>query len=677
MENSSSLLGGDECFFAGMSESNSSQGQGHDEERRQNRDSSGSFNYEETLNDVGSLWAARKTREPEILTPSEAPININRVEETALSGDEGDDIECGVAEFIRPTKHSLSPRSPTDVERDVESPPIGFDGDGQIPCPQIDNFCSSSVAVSMEHRGRFVSHSPKDERQIILDALASFAEASLGASMGGVLSHELLVTYMVSMGTPRDKAESLAFSCMSQQTIKRSHPQRSSSSRDVAHPPLLPKPTRQRSSIAHTPLTPQPDSPRQPAARSMTTSKLDHIRGMAAEQSPIGGSMRSIRDDISQSSSTARRPRNYVRADGPGAVEMDGRAFGAPIRLHSSLSSSRSLFADEPNIVVEALPVEQDQEMQFAHADSSPLSIKFLFSKGPIRRVVIAGLVLLAVAVGIICYFLLSGGGTPSVFEDESTLNPSSAPTFVLDEILKVAVEVSGLDALTAPNSPQFRAVGWLSTNDEVDHEGYGIPFIQRYTLVAFFFATNGEDWVEAERWLDPKIHECEWSLGISCFTDITKRLVVNGIDLTRNGLTGFLPKELGLLGQLKFLRLPKNSVAGTMPQSFSDLRKLSSLDVGSNKIHGQLPLEIGKATELATLVVSDNELSGMLPTSLWNLPRLKILDLSSNQLSGTIADSVHQLEKLATLDLRRNLFSGWLPRNLVGLENLDYVLLE
>jgi hypothetical protein len=261
--------------------------------------------------------------------------------------------------------------------------------------------------------------------------------------------------------------------------------------------------------------------------------------------------------------------------------------------------------------------------------------------------------------------------------QSEGSPVPSAAPTIISDEIMSVARSISGAAALDDPNSPQFRAVGWLSTFDQVDPEGFGLPFVQRYVLTTLFFSTNGENWLDKEDWLNPKLSECDWTSGIFCEKDVTNHFIVTKIDLTRNGLSGSLPEELGRLEELISLRFPKNSVAGTIPSSIYELRSLEVLDMGFNLLNGQLPQNVGNAIELSGLVLNDNDLSGVLPPSLWSLSLLRVLDMSSNQLSGTITDNVNNLVKLVTLDLRNNLFSGEFPRDVEKMEKLDFLLLE
>lgn len=571
----------------------------------------------------------------------------------------GEDLEWGATDTISP----VPPNTPSTPQAYAN----GYNLD-LLDDPASNTWFSSSVAESMKN-GSKLSWSPKKNKQSIMDDLASFAGASLATSADGtsdllslagslgthesaeVVSHEVLVGFMVSMGTPRTEAEIMAFSFMShQQSMKRSTHSRATSSREIS--------------------THKTTFASRPSRDAMSTSSSKVSRSMRAM----------VREDISHASAASyRRNRNYVRADEPGAVEMEGRAFGAPIRFPSndSIQSGDAVVGIAPDFVVEALPVEHEEERELVFADSSPLPVKALCTKGPVRRVVISAMLLLAAAIGIICYFVISARRPPPVPEESSmTMAPSASPTFVTDSILDVALELSGENVVRAPNSPQFRAAGWLSSKDKVDHEDYD-SLVQRYAMVTFFYATNGENWLEKGSWLDPMLHECDWGNSISCTTDVANRLLVSGIDLTRNGLSGYMPAEVGLLNQLAFLKLSKNAIAGTLPPFVGQLTRLVTIDMGFNQINGLLPDDIGGATDLDTLTLSGNLFSGRLPSSLWNLHSLRILDLRSNQLMGTIAAEINQLTKLVSLDLGMNSFYGAFPRNISSLAKLDFFLLE
>nr|KYP36210.1 LRR receptor-like serine/threonine-protein kinase FLS2 [Cajanus cajan] len=84
-------------------------------------------------------------------------------------------------------------------------------------------------------------------------------------------------------------------------------------------------------------------------------------------------------------------------------------------------------------------------------------------------------------------------------------------------------------------------------------------------------------------------------------------------IDLSSNGLTGEIPKEVGyLLG-------------------------LVSLNLSRNNLNGEIPSEIGNLSSLEFIDLSRNHLSGEIPSTLSNIDRLAVLDLSNNDLVGRI----------------------------------------
>jgi Leucine rich repeat len=523
---------------------------------------------------------------------------------------------------------------------------------------------------------------PRENKSSIFDDLASFAEASLGTTVDGVsdvisfaetmstnrnmadnVSHELLVGYMISTGIPRQEAENLAFAFTSIHNVN---------SQRAKHRPIS---SSREFSVPLSPRSPHPNNP----ARSASTNKLDIIRGLDSSRN---SSVRSvIRDDISvTSASSVRAPRNYVRAESPGAVEMEGRAFGAPYRH----TSQRSVITDGAvvlgvdmgvDILVEAHPVEKDVESPIVYAESSPLPIQILCSKGPVRRTVSFAVLFISAVVGIMCYLLLRKESSTSILTESAA--PSLAPTYIADAIYDLALEVSGKVALENVDSPQLRAVGWLSSRDSMSYQRYDKFIMQRYALVTFFFATNGNDWIDPENWLDPQSHECEWSRGIHCSLDESNQSIVDELDLSQNGLTGFLPLELGLLTDLTSLMLPKNYINGTIPQVILEIRKLSNIDLSSNLFFGKFPTSFGSLDSLDTLILSDNALTGELPSSLYGLPLLRILDLSANALNGEIESRIQEWVNLVTLDLSNNRFNGTLPGNVASFHKLDFLFLK
>ncbi|KAL2611146.1 hypothetical protein R1flu_022838 [Riccia fluitans] len=118
--------------------------------------------------------------------------------------------------------------------------------------------------------------------------------------------------------------------------------------------------------------------------------------------------------------------------------------------------------------------------------------------------------------------------------------------------------------------------------------------------------------------------------------------VVVTSIYLGATGLTGSIPKELGLLSSLHTLWLRENY------------------------LRGGIPLEIGNSASLSVLVLDRNGLNSSMPPSLWNLcPRLTILELDSNDLDGEIPVPVNpwtECSQLRELRLENNRLTGEIP---------------
>lgn len=336
-----------------------------------------------------------------------------------------------------------------------------------------------------------------------------------------------------------------------------------------------------------------PTSPTRESARARRTSKLEYLDQANAERDTAANSSTLARGGASNQATAGRAslslapvpnppaPRfRYERADAPGAVEMEGRAFGAPRRaekladsenVNGPVKSPTDFFHSgtvEEHMVVEALAVDvkEEKELAVVYADSSPLTLKHMLREKKMRRFFCLGLALVIGAIaGTIAYFQLRPGNSGERETEFPTTSPTMSPTFFRDDILAIATELSGVEALEMFRSPQRKAVGWLSSKDQFDVEDE--DFKQRYCMVAFAYSLNYDQWLDQESWLDPTLHECEWSVGIKCAVDGSGRRIVIELDATRNGLSGRFPLELCGLNRLEVLKLPKNpAITGTLP---------------------------------------------------------------------------------------------------------------
>ncbi|RYR56102.1 hypothetical protein Ahy_A05g021899 isoform E [Arachis hypogaea] len=88
----------------------------------------------------------------------------------------------------------------------------------------------------------------------------------------------------------------------------------------------------------------------------------------------------------------------------------------------------------------------------------------------------------------------------------------------------------------------------------------------------------------------------------------------------------------------------------------------LKGIDLSSNHLSGDIPSELENLVELVSLNLSRNNLTGKIPSRIGRLLSLESLDLSRNHLFGSIPSSLAQINFLSVLDLSRNNLSGQIP---------------
>ncbi len=201
-----------------------------------------------------------------------------------------------------------------------------------------------------------------------------------------------------------------------------------------------------------------------------------------------------------------------------------------------------------------------------------------------------------------------------------------------------------------------------------------------RETLVAFYHATDGPDWVNNDNWLSDRPLS-EW-YGV--FTDSLGR--VTELHLQNNRVGGELPAELGQLTNLKRLLLHRdfwhgvwysNPIRGEIPLELGQLTNLEELSLISNELSGEIPADLGQLSNLKELRLSNNDLNGNIPAELSQLNNLKHLLLARNDLSGEIPAELGQLTNLEFMDLSYNELGGEIPSELGKLSNLKALYLD
>jgi hypothetical protein len=63
-------------------------------------------------------------------------------------------------------------------------------------------------------------------------------------------------------------------------------------------------------------------------------------------------------------------------------------------------------------------------------------------------------------------------------------------------------------------SSPQYKAFDWMTNNDSIDLQSTlsEDELLERFVLVIFYFATNGENWFDQIGFLNPWTTHCSWN---------------------------------------------------------------------------------------------------------------------------------------------------------------------
>ena len=180
--------------------------------------------------------------------------------------------------------------------------------------------------------------------------------------------------------------------------------------------------------------------------------------------------------------------------------------------------------------------------------------------------------------------------------------------------------------------------------------------------------AQFGSDWMIKAGWGEAA-DCCEWK-GVGCAPG---RGVVS-LSLSKEGLHGTLPTQLGKLAHLSSLDVNENAqLSGTLPSELVGSASLEQLYAFGAHVSGTLPVAVGGARVLQELELSYCRLSGTLPAAL--PASLRYVFLESNKLSGSVPSALAGLRRLRELEMSHNRLSGSLPARVahMRLEHLDF----
>jgi Leucine-rich repeat (LRR) protein len=129
---------------------------------------------------------------------------------------------------------------------------------------------------------------------------------------------------------------------------------------------------------------------------------------------------------------------------------------------------------------------------------------------------------------------------------------------------------------------------------------------------------------------------------------------------VSSNGFTGFIPEEIGSLGNLRYFFASANDFTPALiPALLAGLPNLEEIGLKSTRRIGRIPLFLGYMTELILLDLDDNELFGPLPSELGGFSKLEFLLLNRNELTGEIPAEFLSLTKLWIAFLDQNALTG------------------
>jgi Leucine-rich repeat (LRR) protein len=131
---------------------------------------------------------------------------------------------------------------------------------------------------------------------------------------------------------------------------------------------------------------------------------------------------------------------------------------------------------------------------------------------------------------------------------------------------------------------------------------------------------------------------------------------------LSGNQLTGPIPSEIGLWGDLGRLELQWNYFSGFIPTEIGLLSGLGTLYIHFNYLDGNIPSEMGQLYSTFLLFMDWNNFTSTLPPELGNMASLEEFSVAHNQLTGSISSTISQIPRLAYFSVAENQLTGQVP---------------
>jgi hypothetical protein len=188
----------------------------------------------------------------------------------------------------------------------------------------------------------------------------------------------------------------------------------------------------------------------------------------------------------------------------------------------------------------------------------------------------------------------------PTLITNPPTEKPTTrAPTLNSNHPLVFTLQqVTAIEDLINPYSPQGEALIWLATTDK-QAPNNDQRIIQRYAMVVLDVALHAP---EPRYWSSRNLHECRWS-GVTC----NEERQVTGINWARQELTGTIPAELGLLTHLTSLDLAQNQLKGNLEPIYN-LEHLEHAYLFENYLTGTISAQLQNCKNMTRFFAGKHE---------------------------------------------------------------------
>ncbi|XP_027353067.1 receptor-like protein 32 [Abrus precatorius] len=149
-------------------------------------------------------------------------------------------------------------------------------------------------------------------------------------------------------------------------------------------------------------------------------------------------------------------------------------------------------------------------------------------------------------------------------------------------------------------------------------------------------------------------------------------------LDYSGNNFSFSIPSDFGTnLSSIIFLSLSRNYLTGSIPKSLCNRSNMLVLDVSYNHFEGKIPECLTQSETLMVLNLQHNNFSGSIPDTFPVSCGLRTLDLNSNLLRGTIPNSLANCTLLEVLDLGNNQVDDRFPCFLQKLHTFRVMVLR